>query len=105
MLKIEKRIISKNHKPFIIAEMSGNHNGSLSKALKIVDLAAEAGVDAIKLQTFTAETITMKGSRKEFFIKDKKIFGKITLFMIFIKKLRHHGSGIKKYLIELKIKN
>ena len=72
MLKIEKRIISKNHKPFIIAEMSGNHNGSLSKALKIVDLAAEAGVDAIKLQTFTAETITMKGSRKEFFIKDKK---------------------------------
>ncbi|MDA7637790.1 pseudaminic acid synthase [Candidatus Pelagibacter sp.] len=72
MLKIKKRIISKNHKPFIIAEMSGNHNGSLSKALKIVDLAAEAGVDAIKLQTFTAETITMKGSRKEFFIKDKK---------------------------------
>lgn len=74
MFKIEKRVISEKKEPFIIAEMSGNHNGSLATALKIVDLAAYAGVDAIKLQTYTPETITMRSSRKEFFIKDKKNF-------------------------------
>jgi pseudaminic acid synthase len=72
MFKIKKRLISEKEKPFIIAEMSGNHNGSLATALKIVDLAAEAGADAIKLQTYTPETITMRASRKEFFITDKK---------------------------------
>jgi pseudaminic acid synthase len=72
MFKIKKRQISEKNQPFIIAEMSGNHNGSLATALKIVDLAAKAGADAIKLQTYTPETITMRSSRKEFFIKDKK---------------------------------
>ena len=72
MFKIKKKTISGKNTPFIIAEMSGNHNGSLATALKIVDFAAKAGADAIKLQTYTPETITMRSSRKEFFIKDKK---------------------------------
>ena len=70
MLKISNIKIGLNQKPFIIAEMSGNHNQSLSKALKIVDSAAKCGVDAIKIQTFTPENMTMNFNSGKF-----KIFG------------------------------
>lgn len=71
MIKILNRPISVKHKPFIIAEMSANHNQSLSNALKIIDKAKQAGVDAIKIQTYTPDTLTIKSSRKEFTITDK----------------------------------
>jgi pseudaminic acid synthase len=67
-IQIGKTIISKDHKPFIIAEMSGNHNHSLERALEIVDAAATAGANAIKLQTYTAETMTLPGAYR---IEDK----------------------------------
>lgn len=67
----KKNFTDKDSPPFIIAEMSGNHNQSLDRALEIVDLAAKAGVDAIKLQTYTADTMTLDINEKEFFIEDK----------------------------------
>ena len=60
-IRIGNFLIGENQPPFIIAEMSGNHNQSLSRALAIVDAAAACGAHAIKLQTYTADTITMKG--------------------------------------------
>jgi len=60
-IKIGNYTIGNNQKPFIIAEMSGNHNQSLDRALELVDAAAAAGAHALKLQTYTADTITMKG--------------------------------------------
>ncbi len=59
------------NKPFIIAEMSGNHNQSVDRALAIVDAAAKAGVDAVKIQTYTADTMTLDINEREFFIADK----------------------------------
>ena len=66
MLKIKNKKISQLHRPYIIAEMSANHNGSLEKALKIVDAAADSGANALKLQTYTANTLTMKSNKKIF---------------------------------------
>jgi pseudaminic acid synthase len=68
-MKINEQLIGQNQPPFIIAEMSGNHNQSLERALEIVEAAAKAGAHAIKLQTYTADTMTMKGA---LVIEDKK---------------------------------
>lgn len=70
MVTIAQRNISKKHEPFIIAEMSGNHNQSLSRALKIVEAAAMAGVHGLKLQTYTPDTMTLDLKDKEFLISD-----------------------------------
>lgn len=58
-------------KPFIIAEMSGNHNQSLQRALEIVEAAAKSGVDALKIQTYTADTMTLNCNGPDFIIEDK----------------------------------
>jgi pseudaminic acid synthase len=60
-IKIGNCIIGENRKPFIIAEMSGNHNQSIERAFEIVDAAAKAGAHALKLQTYTADRLTLKG--------------------------------------------
>lgn len=70
-IKVLDKVVGSAHKPFIIAEMSGNHNQSLDRALEIVEAAAKAGVDALKIQTYTADTMTLDVEEGEFFIKDK----------------------------------
>ena len=69
-INIAGRLIGKDHSPFVIAEMSGNHNQSLDRALQIVDAAAEAGAHAIKLQTYTADTMTLNKRGGGFEIDD-----------------------------------
>lgn len=71
-IKIGNREIGPGQTPFIIAEMSGNHNQSLDRALEIVDAAAKAGAHALKLQTYTADTMTLDIKTDEFFISDEK---------------------------------
>lgn len=64
--------IGSDKPPFIIAEMSGNHNQSLERALAIVDAVADSGAHALKLQTYTADTMTLDLAEREFFIDDPK---------------------------------
>ena len=65
------KVLGAGNRPFIVAEMSGNHNHSLERALEIVQAAAESGVHAVKLQTYTADTITLDINDGDFFIEDK----------------------------------
>jgi len=66
------RRIGSNHPPFIIAEMSGNHNQSLERALEIVEAAAKSGAHALKIQTYTADTMTLNIDNQDFVIDDKE---------------------------------
>jgi N-acetylneuraminate synthase len=71
-VKIGNREIGLDHRPYLIAEMSGNHNQSLERALEIVDVAARSGADAIKLQTYTADTMTLNIRAPGFVIDDEE---------------------------------
>ena len=70
-IKVGKRFIGPEYPPFIIAEMSGNHNQSLDRALEIVDAAASAGAHALKIQTYTPDTMTINLNEREFHISDE----------------------------------
>ena len=71
MINIAGRKIGCDQPPFVIAEMSGNHNQSLERALAIVDAAAQAGAHALKIQTYTPDTMTLDLDEREFRITDK----------------------------------
>jgi pseudaminic acid synthase len=70
MITIDNRKIGSGHSPFIIAEMSGNHNQSLDRALEIVDVAASTGAHALKIQTYTPDTMTLDLDEREFYVSD-----------------------------------
>lgn len=83
-MQIAHRTIGLDHPPFVIAEMSGNHNQSLDRALAIVDAAAEAGAHALKIQTYTADTMTLDLASGEFLIDDpKSLWAGKTLYQLY----------------------
>lgn len=69
MIKIDNRKIGPDHPPYIIAEISANHNGSIERALKTIDEAKRCGADAVKIQTYTADTMTIDCDLDDFMIK------------------------------------
>ena len=57
-------------KPFLIAEISANHNGNIKNAFKIIDMAKRCGAEAVKIQTYKPDTITLNSNNEDFLIKD-----------------------------------
>ncbi|PZG14478.1 pseudaminic acid synthase [Nonomuraea aridisoli] len=84
MISIAGRPIGPGHPPYVVAEMSGNHNGSLERALAIVDAVAEAGAHALKLQTYTPDTLTIDCDAPAFRIGDgHELWGGETLYRLY----------------------
>ena len=83
-IRIGKHEVGPDHEPYIIAEMSGNHDGSLDKALDIVRMAAAQGAHAIKLQTYKPETITIESDAPDFrFSQGHELWGGRTLWDLY----------------------
>ena len=84
-IKIGERKIGQGHPVFIVAEMSGNHLQSYERAIKIIDVAKEAGVDAVKLQTYTPDTITIDSDKEYFQVKVNDAWAGQTLYELYKK--------------------
>ena len=69
-INIAGRPVGPGYAPYVIAELSANHNGDLDQALRIIDAAHAAGADAVKIQTYRPDTITLKSDSPDFQITD-----------------------------------
>ena len=98
-IKIGRTYLGDGFPCFVVAEMSGNHGGKISRALKIIHSAKKAGANAVKLQTYTADSITLKSNRKDFIItKDSPWFKKKNLWNLY--KFAHTPIGWHKKLFQ-----
>ena len=77
--------------------MSGNHNQNIQRALEIVDAALESGASAIKLQTYTPDSLTLNLGVVILKLKINQVYGEEKIYMIYIKKLIRLGIGIKRF--------
>jgi len=84
-IKIDKKYIGDNHPVFIIAELSGNHNNDYYKAIELIDIAVDAGVDAIKIQTYTPDTITIDCDNEYFQVNVNDAWKGQTLYNLYQK--------------------
>jgi N-acetylneuraminate synthase len=98
-ITINNRDIGTSFPPYIIAELSANHNGSLDTALKIIEEAKRCGADAIKLQTYSADTITLNSQNEEFMIRGGLWDGQ-SLYELY-QKHKCRGNGISHFLTML----
>lgn len=81
-IRINQRAIGNTHPPYVIAELSANHNGSLDRALRLIEIAHASGADAVKLQTYRADTITLDSDAPDFRI-DEGLWAGQTLFALY----------------------
>lgn len=81
--KIGNHFISQNSKPYIIGELSANHSGSLNQAKEVMHAISEAGADAVKLQTYTPDTLTIKCNEKPFIVGNNSIWRNRTLYDLY----------------------
>src|SRR5580698_155139 len=91
-IEIGKRRIGPGNPVYCIAEVSANHNQDFAQAVRIIEAAKEAGADAVKLQTYTADTITIASDRKEFRIGGGTLWDGRNLHHLYA-RLPLHGNG------------
>ena len=101
---MKKNFFKDLKKPFLIAEISANHNGSIENCLKLIKVAKENGADAVKLQTYNPQAMTLKSKRKEFLIKEG-LWKNYTLWNLFSKAQTPYDwhKKIFEYAKKLKI--
>ena len=66
---VNGRVVGSDQPVYVVAEISGNHNGDINRAIKLIELANDCGADAVKIQTYTADTMTIDCDKEDFLIK------------------------------------
>ena len=100
-ISISRYKINNFSKPFVIAEISSNHKWSLQHTLKLIKKIKDAGADAVKIQTYDENSMTLNSTKSDFVVKNG--LWKNIAYTIFTKKPKHQLNGIKRFLIMLKV--
>jgi sialic acid synthase SpsE len=82
-IRIHDCLVGPNHPPFVIAELSANHGGSIERAIRIIDGAAKAGVQAVKFQAYTADSLTIDSEQDEFLLTGKSLWSGRRLYDLY----------------------